>query len=60
MSIVHIETYENRGDEGHLARTAAGAGASAGTVFLAVDFDLKELACRAEIRDRLIFRRAWP
>ena len=58
MSILHIESFENHGDEGLLAKTDAGdgAGAGAGTVFLAVDFDAEELACRSEIRDLVFFR----
>jgi hypothetical protein len=54
MSILHIESFENRGDEGLLAKTDRGAGA--GAVFLAVDFDAEELACRAEIGDLVFFR----
>jgi len=58
VSILHIESFENRGDEGLLAKTDAGdgAGAGAGTVFLAVHFDAEELACRAEIRDLVFFQ----
>ena len=56
MSILHIESFENRGDEGLLAMTDCGAGASAGTVFLAVDFDANELACGAEIGDLRFLR----
>jgi len=55
VSILHIESFENRGDEGLLAKTDRGAGAVAGTVFLAVDFDAEELACWAEIGDLLFF-----
>jgi len=56
VSILHIESFEHRGDEGLLAKTDRGAGAGAGTVFLAVDFDAEELAGRAEIGDLLFFR----
>ena len=58
MSILHIESLENRGDEGLLAKTDAGdgAGAGAGTIFLSVVFDTKELACWAEIRNLVLFR----
>jgi len=54
VSILHIESFENCGDQGLLAKTDHGAGA--GTVFLAVDFDAQELACRAEIGDLVFFR----
>ena len=54
MSILHIESFENHGDEGFLAKTDAGDGAS--TVFLAVDVHAEELACRSEIRDLVFFR----
>ena len=50
MSILHIESFENRCDEGVLAKT------DAGTMFLAVDFDAEELACRAEIGDLVLFQ----
>jgi len=53
MSILHIESFENRGDEGLLAKTDAGAS----TVFLVVDFDVEELACRPEIRNLVFFRK---
>jgi len=56
VSILHIELFENRGDEGLLAKTDHSACAGAGTVFLAVDFDAEELACRAVIR-KLVFSR---
>jgi len=54
MSILHIESFENHGDEGLLAKTDHGAGA--GTVFLAVDFDAEESVCWAEIADLVFFR----
>jgi len=50
VSILHIESFENCGEKGLLAQT------DAGTVFLAVDFDAEELACRAEIRDPEFFQ----
>jgi len=50
VSILHIESFENCGDEGLLGTT------DASTVFLNVDFDTKELACRAEIGDLVLFR----
>ena len=50
MSILHVEPFENRGDESLLAKT------DAGTVFLAVDFDAEGLACWAEIGDLVLFR----
>jgi len=56
VGILHIESFENHGDEGLLGKTAAGAGAGGGTVFLAVDFDAEEFACRTEIRDLVFFR----
>jgi len=52
VSILHIESFENRGDEGLLAKTVGGAG----SVVLAVNFDAEELACRAEIGDLVFFR----
>jgi len=45
VSILHVEIFENRGDEGLLATT------DAGTIFLAVDSNAEQLACRAEIGD---------
>jgi len=57
VSILHIESFENHGDDGLLAKTDAGAGAGAGTVFLTVDCDAEELACRSEIRDLVFFRK---
>jgi len=57
VSILHIESFENRGDEGLLAKTDRGAGAGAGTVFLVVAFDAEELACQAEIGDLVFFRK---
>ena len=56
MSILHIESFENLGDEGLLAKTDASAGAGAVTVFLAVDFDAEELVYWAEIGDLVFFR----
>jgi hypothetical protein len=56
VSILQIESFENRCDEGLLAKTDRGAGAGAGTVFLAVDFDAEELVCWAEIGDLVFFR----
>jgi hypothetical protein len=56
VSIVHIKLFENRGDEGVLAKTDAGASAGARTLLLAVDTDAKDLACRATIRDVVSFR----
>jgi hypothetical protein len=57
VSILHIELFHNWGDEGLLAKTNAGdgAGAGAGTDFLTVDVDAKELACLAEIGDLIFF-----
>jgi len=52
MSILHIELFENRGDERLSAKTDAGASAS----FLAVDVDANELVSRAEIGDVVFFR----
>ena len=49
MSILHIQLFENHGDEGRLARTDASAGA--GTVYLTGDFDDEELAWWAKIGD---------
>jgi len=54
VSILDIESFENHGDEGLLAKNDAGDGA--GTVFLAVDFDAEELVCCSEIRDLVFFR----
>ena len=51
MSILHVESFENRGDEGPLAKTDAGAG----SVFLAVVFDAEELVCQAKIGDHVFF-----
>jgi len=56
VSILYIESIENRGDENLLAKTDCGASAGAGTIFVVVDFDAKELARRAEIGDLVIFR----
>jgi hypothetical protein len=39
MSILHVESLENRGDEGLLAKTDASA------VFIAVNLDAEELPC---------------
>jgi len=41
VSILHVELFENRGDESLLAKT------DSGTVFLGLDFDDDELACPA-------------
>jgi len=54
MSILHIESFENFADEGILAKTDGGAGAS--TVLLAVHFNVEELACQAEICDAVFFQ----
>jgi len=51
MSILHIESFGNRGDKGLPAKTDA----AAGTILLAVDFDVEELACLAGIRDLVFF-----
>jgi len=50
VSILHVEPFENRGDESLLAKT------DAGPVLLAVDFYAKDLACRAEIGDLVLFQ----
>jgi len=50
MRILHVESFENRGDKGLLAKT------DAGTVFLIVDFDAMGLACRAAIGNLVPFR----
>jgi len=50
VSIRHVESFENRGDEGLLAKT------DAGTVFLMVNFNAEELASRAKIGDLVLFR----
>jgi len=47
MSILHAESLENRGDEGHLAKTDA--------VIIAVDLDAAELPCWTEVRDLVFF-----
>jgi len=49
VRFLHIELFENCGDEGNLVKT------DAGTVFLVVDFDGKELVCWAEIGDLVFF-----
>jgi len=54
MSILHIESLENRGDEGLLAKSDRCA--VAGTVFLAVDVDAGKLACRSEIGALVFFQ----
>jgi hypothetical protein len=58
VSILHIESFENHGDEGLLAMTdcVAGAGAGAITVFRVMDFDAEELSCQADIGDVVFFR----
>jgi len=50
VSILHVEPFENRSDEGLLAKT------DAGTIFLGVDFDAAELAGWAEIGHFVLFR----
>jgi len=52
VSILHVELFENRGDEGLLAKTDA----SASSVFLGLDFDAKDLGCRGEIGDLVFFQ----
>ena len=47
MSIFHVESLENRGDEGLVAKTDA--------VIIAVDLDAEELTCWIEVRDLLFF-----
>ena len=42
----HAESSENRGDIGFLTDSDPG--------IFAVDFDAKELACRAEVRDHIL------
>jgi hypothetical protein len=54
VSILHIESFQNRSDAGLLPKTDGRGSAGAGTVFLAVDFDAEELACKAEFGD-LVF-----
>jgi len=49
VSILHVEPFENRGDEALLGKTGAG------TMFLTVDFDAEELTCRAEIGELVLF-----
>jgi hypothetical protein len=56
MSILHIESFENCGDEGLLAKTDRGAGARDDIVFLAVAFDAEALACQAKFGDHVFFR----
>ena len=48
MSILHVESLENRGDEGLLAMTDA--------VIIAVDLNAEELPCSTEIRNLVFFR----
>jgi hypothetical protein len=48
MSILHVESLENCGDEGLLAKTDA--------VIIAVDLDAEELPCWTEVRDLVFFR----
>ena len=50
MSILHVELYENCGDDSVLAKT------DAGTIFLVVDFDGKEFGCWAKIGGLVLFR----
>jgi len=52
LSFLHVEPFENRGDESLQAKTDAGASA----VFLAVDFDAKELVCQAEVGEFVLFQ----
>ena len=49
MSIRHVESFENLGDERSLAKTVAS------TVFLTVDLDTEKLACQAVIGDIVHF-----
>jgi len=48
MSMLHVESLENRGDEGLLAKTDA--------VIIAVDLDAEELPCWTEVRDLVFLR----
>jgi len=48
MSIWHVESLENGGDEGHLAKTDA--------VIIAVDLDAEELPCWTEVCHLVFFR----
>jgi len=50
VSSLHVEPFEDHGDESLPAKT------DAGTVSLMVDFDAEELPCRAEIGDLVLFR----
>lgn len=43
MSILHIESFQNSGDEGHLCEI------DACTIFPIVNFEAKDLMCRAKI-----------
>ena len=52
MSSLHIESFESPGNEGILAKTDAGPGAS----FLTVDFNVKELARQAGMGDLVLSR----
>jgi len=45
-----VESLENRGDEGLLAKTDASA------VFITMDLDAEELPCWTEVRDLVFFR----
>jgi len=56
MSIVHIESFEDRVEDGLLPKIDCGAGAGAGTVFFMVDSDAEQLVCRGEICDLVFFR----
>jgi len=56
VSILHIESFGNRGDEGLLANTDCGTGGGACPMSLAVDFDAEELEGRAKIGDYVLFR----
>jgi len=50
MSILHVESLEDCGDEGLLAKTDASA------VFIAVDLDAEELPCCTAVRDLVFLR----
>jgi len=47
MSILHVESLENRGDEGLLAKTNA--------VIVVVDLDAGEVPCWTMVRDLVFF-----
>jgi len=50
MSIMHVESLENRGDEGDLAKADASA------VFITVYLDAEELLCWTEVGDHVFLR----